>query len=71
MIYNKENFEHQLFEELKSTDELMKDWETDPYYMDAGVCNRFWNEVKKAPKVAIVGDYDVDVSVEPTLWARA
>lgn len=60
MIYNKENFEHQLFEELKSTDELMKDWETDPYYLDVGVCNRFWNEVKKAPKVAIVGDYDAD-----------
>lgn len=60
MLYNKEKFEQELFENLKTNEELMKEWMTNPYYIDEKVATKFWSEVKKAPMVAIVGDYDVD-----------
>lgn len=60
MIYDKEKFEQMMFENLKSNDELMEEWKANPYYMDSESATKFWNEVKKAPMVAIVGDYDVD-----------
>lgn len=60
MLYNKEKFEQMLFENLKSNDELMKEWKENPYYMDSVKATKFWGEVKKAPMVALVGDYDVD-----------
>lgn len=60
MLYNKEKFEQMLFENLETNEEMMEKWKTNPYYIDTEVSTKFWNEVKKAPMVAIVGDYDVD-----------
>lgn len=60
MIYNKEKFEQMLFEDLKTNEELMKEWKTNPYYIDPQVSTNFCNKIEKAPMVAIIGDYDVD-----------
>lgn len=55
-----EEFKQMLLDNLKTNEELMEEWKTNPYYIDQEVASKFWNEIKKAPMVAIVGDYDVD-----------
>lgn len=60
MVYEKSKFEEALFANLGTTEELMEDWKTNPYYMDESVAARFWDKVRRAPAIAVVGDYDVD-----------
>ena len=60
MIYEKERFEAYQLEQLQATKEQLEEWKSNPYLLDESITTKFWNEVKKAPMVAIIGDYDVD-----------
>ena len=58
--YTEIELENLLLDQLKATEEILIDWECNPYYMDGRTVSEFWDNVQKAPGVAIIGDYDVD-----------
>lgn len=59
--YNAEELEKVLLEKIGAKDELtLKEWEKDPCIEDPEMVKKFWDLVKKAPGVGIVGDYDCD-----------
>lgn len=58
--YTENELENLLLEKLKATEDILNDWEINPYYMDSKVVGEFWDNIYKAPAVAIIGDYDVD-----------
>lgn len=60
MVYKKESLESMLLENLKTNEELMEEWESDPRYEDESMSSKFWDTIRKASAVAVVGDYDVD-----------
>ena len=60
MIKIANELENLLLEKLKVTEDILNDWEINPYYMDSKVVGEFWDNIYKAPAVAIIGDYDVD-----------
>lgn len=49
-----------LKEQLGVTDEQLKEWETEDYPADGREVSRFWEFIKNAPAVRVVGDYDCD-----------
>lgn len=58
--YSAFELENILLEQLKATEEILNDWESNPYYIDGKVVSDFWNYIQKSTGVAIIGDYDVD-----------
>ena len=49
-----------LMNQLGATEEILQKWETEKYQADGDTVAQFWNYIKPAPAVYIVGDYDVD-----------
>lgn len=45
---------------LNTTKESLKEWESGHYFMDSRTVTMFWDEIDKAPSVKIIGDYDTD-----------
>lgn len=43
-----------------TSDEILKEWATDPYPVNGEVATKFWNYVRDNKYIEIVGDYDVD-----------
>lgn len=52
--------EEALLENLNATEETLDEWATNPYYLDGNIVRSFWDKVKNAPAVGLVGDYDAD-----------
>ena len=59
-MFNTKALEQSLYNQLKATPGDLKEWENEMYLMDPEVVETFWEEVKAAPHIEVVGDYDVD-----------
>lgn len=60
MTYTERELENALLEHLQATEDLLKEWESNPYYADGSMVGEFWDNVRRAPGCAVIGDYDVD-----------
>ena len=60
MTRNQQELEAKLLGQLRATKEDLIRWEEDPYYMDSATVYKFWDYIRKAPNIIIVGDYDAD-----------
>ena len=58
--YAPDLLEKYLRDSLNTTDDMLKVWETNKYSIDESITNKFFKEIKDAPAIAFVGDYDVD-----------
>lgn len=56
----KEIIKEALHKRQGTTDEILKEWETDPYPVNGEVAAKFWNYVRDNEYIEIIGDYDVD-----------
>ncbi|MBR3516381.1 MAG: DHH family phosphoesterase [Lachnospiraceae bacterium] len=58
--YNPERLQQELQNQLHASPQTLQEWLHSPFYLDGDLVSEFWRHIKNAPKVAIVGDYDVD-----------
>ena len=58
--YNKTDLDNSLQEHLKANSQTLESWLNSPFYIDGDVVGEFWSYIKKAPAVAVIGDYDCD-----------
>lgn len=61
MLFNQSDYEKLLLKQMGiSSEKVLDDWMKKPYHMNSTYKMRFWEIVKSAPAIIIVGDYDVD-----------
>lgn len=60
MEYTRDILEREIQKQLDASLDDLKVWEESKYYIDPKIPTNFWKEVKDAPAVAVVGDYDCD-----------
>ena len=72
MTENESKLEKNLMRQMGIDDEkILKDWETEPFLMDNATVLKFWNYIKNATAVTIVGDYDCDGVMASLIMSKA
>lgn len=59
-MQNKDILKEAMHNRLGTTDEILEKWATHNYPVNKNIVNSFWNEIKNAKIVRIIGDYDAD-----------
>lgn len=52
--------EKYLHERLGSTEDLLRHWQSDRYSADGRIVSKFWEYIRQAPAIIVIGDYDCD-----------